>query len=257
MVRGLFGSLSCWNFELHPIYCLAWGNMCFSKITQYLNLSMVSSINSKGPPPERDKHYHTMTCPPLSLTVGIWYCTLSLGFIERRTYRIPPEENKLNLLSSINSTQAYWSGAQSLWALGNSSRAFLFFEDIKGFLQGRRPWRLDSLGIGLTALFDIWRLWCSRSSLFMSTAVFFGSAFENFRITFLVLDVIFQGLPGLCLLTVVPVDSFFLFHVFTICLDKSKSLATCVWLLAFLIDLITAFFKSHEYSFVFGRFKLM
>ena len=81
-------------------------------------------------------------------------------------------------------------------------------------------------------------------------------SFDGFITTFFVLYVILDSLSCILLLVVVPVVSCLLFHMFTICLDKPKSFATCAWLLPFLKTLITTFFfKSSENSLVLGMIK--
>ena len=210
------------------------------------------STSTNGPTPDWEKHPETITWPTPCFMVGTWYLGSSLLFGGRLTYLIPSDENILNLLSSPHSTRAHSFLVQCLYFWANSRRAFLFFMDMNGFLEGRLPNKFALRRHCLTVVKLMSILWLSFRSLLMSVAVNLGLAALNRWMILNTLSVTFGGRPDLGLLLTDPVDNCLRFQTDIICLLRWKSLATCAWLFPSLNAAITADFMSSEYSFCFG-----
>ena len=129
-----FGSLSCWNFQPRGIFRLPWSIIYFVNISPYLIWSIFPWISTRGSTPLREEQPHAMIFPPPCFIVGTWYFLSFLLFFGRRTYDVPSEENRLNLLSSLHRILDESSVVHDAYFLANCSLTFPFFSLIIAFL---------------------------------------------------------------------------------------------------------------------------
>ena len=78
--------------------------MIFKKVTIHIGIITVPFIRTRGPTPSDENIPQAITEPPPNFTDFFTHLGLSLSPVTRRTYCLPSDPTKLNLLSSLKCT---------------------------------------------------------------------------------------------------------------------------------------------------------
>ena len=139
VVARCFGSLSCWNIQsLSMFEFFTDCNKSFCRISQYNSPDIFPSIKSRLTTPDAKKHPQHFTLSLPCFTVGIIHCGPISSLVFRQTITFPSKSNKLNLLSSDQTTWLQNPRSFSPYVRAYSSRFPRFTLLTSSFLPATR-----------------------------------------------------------------------------------------------------------------------